>query len=441
MTTTRRSLRPQRLALDVVEHRLQNGVRVIVCPLPHLSRAHVVVSLRGGPVHEGDSTWGLSHLVEHMVFRGTRAHADARGVSLAADAFGGDVGAATYRDRVVYDTRVDTDRVKDAFELLSLMMGAPRFEGLNVEREVIEEELTELYDDDGQEVDADNVTFRRVFHGHALARSIEGTLETLRSFDKASLRSFHAAAYGAQNLVVVVAGSVAPRSVVAAARATFGKLAAGVKPPVGEPPKERAKKGRVDVVRTDMSQTAVRLCFPAPGMHSKDRGAVSVLARLLDDGPASRLQAEVVDRAGLAYSLWAYADLYEERGLVEIGSLVRHDRVGRLVESVCTELAKIAAVKPRADELTRTAERFRRDLRDMLDDPSQLADGIAKSAIFGLPFSPEVACREVEAVTGDDVRRAARELLVGAQATLVLVGQPSKKETARATQAVQRLAS
>ena len=106
--------------------------------------------MRSGPLCEDDETWGMSHLLEHMVFRGTRKHRSTRAVSLAADDFGGEIGGTTYSDRVVYDTRVDAGSEGAALGLLSEMVAAPRFEGLEIEKDVLREELLEVFNDDGE---------------------------------------------------------------------------------------------------------------------------------------------------------------------------------------------------------------------------------------------------------------------------------------------------
>lgn len=427
-----------RLSAETKVERFANGCRVVVVPRPQLGRAHVAVMHRGGPVHEDDATWGLSHVLEHMVFRGAGRWKDTRAVSLAADDFGGDVGGATYRDRVVYDTRVDGDRVDEALGLLVEMLRAPRFEGLAVEKDVIEEELLELYDDDGREIDADNLSFRRLFDGDVLARSIEGTPEHLRRFDLRTVKRFHARAVSPLHTVVAVAGAVDVDDAVEAARRTFGRVPEGPPAPIGVPPTTLRPRD-VDVVKTDASQTSVRLIFEAPGLNAPEKGAVHVLARLLDDGPSSRLQANVIDAEGLCYSLWAEADLYERRGAVEIGALVRHDRVGRLVEAVVDELAALAARAPSAAELSRVKLRHRRDARDMLDDPATLAEGAARGVLMSTGFDVGASLSEFDAVDGATVRRLAGSLFSRPKARLVLVGRPPQKEVARAARALSRL--
>lgn len=420
------------------ETRLANGTAVVTAAMPGHARCHLYVQLRGGPVHEDDHTWGLSHVVEHMVFRGTAELADARAVSLAADDFGGDLGAATYRDRVTFDTRCDADRVDDALALLARMLGHPRLQGLATELGVIEEELAELYDDNGVEIDLDNVVFRQLFTGHRLARTIEATPRHVRRVTRAALRMFHAAHYGARHFVVSVAGDVDHDAVAAAARRTFGRLPAGPALPTGVAPRATATEAQpVWVTRTDDAQTSLRLCLPIPGFRDDAATVWSVVGRLLDDGPASRLQHEVIDRDGLAYAVWAMVDFYEERGVLELGGQVRHDRFVILVDALASQLERLARRAPSADELERVVARYTRDVRDTLDDPASLAEAIGKGVLFGRPFQPTQQIANVAGVGGSAVRDAVRAALP--QARLALLGLPAARDVARAQRRLQGL--
>jgi len=443
MTTSKSASAPR--PLDPLKHvavertRLKNGVEVLTAALPHHARCHVFVQLRGGPVHETDETWGLSHVLEHMVFRGTKNHKDARAVGLAADDFGGDLGAATYRDRVTFDTRCDPDGIADAFELLADMLGSPRFEGLSTELGIIEEELAELYDDDGQEIDVDNASFRQVFAGHVLSRSIEGTPAGLRKVTKARLDRFHTATHVGGNLVVTVAGPVHHDAVVAAAKkAGLGRLPEGAPPAFGVPPTIHAPHAKdVVVIRTDDAQTSVRLSFAVGGFVDPTSAVTAVLARVVDDGPASRLQQEVIDRDGLAYTAWAMSDVYEHRGVVELAGQVRHDRVAALVEAFAEQIKRLAKAPPTQAELLRVVRRATRDARDLLDEPAGLAEAVGKAALFAQPFDLDEHLGRFAAVTRQDVAAMARQL---AQAPrLVLVGLPRKKDVAAAREALAGL--
>ena len=417
---------------------LANGVRVVAVPRPSLSRAHIFVQLRGGPAHEDDSTWGMSHLVEHMLFRGADRFADVRALTLFADDFGGEIGAMTYRDRVAYDTRVDPDRLSDALGLLAGMIARPRFRGLEVERDIIDAEIADLFDDDGNEVDVENAVATRVLAGHPLARSIEGTPASLRRVTRNRLKEFHARHYRGGNVVVSVAGPVPRKRVFELARRAFASVAEGGPPPPGTPPRPPRRRD-VTVIRTDASQTQVRLCTAAPGLRSDDAWAAVALTRLLDDGPASRLQARVVDAQGLAYAVWAFADQYETRGVIEIGGTVRHDRVEALVRALSREIVSLQRRGPSAAELARVVERFHRDVRDACDDPAALAEAAGKGTLFSHPFSPSWAVAALAAVRPDDVRRLARGVF--GQPHVVLAGSPSRRAVACARGLVARLAT
>lgn len=425
---------------DVVVHttRLDNGVTVVTSPLPHHARCHVFVQLRGGPVHEDDDTWGLSHILEHMVFRGTKRHKDARAVGLAADDFGGDLNAATYRDRVTFDTRCDPDRVDDACALLADMLGAPRFEGLETELGIIEEELAELYDDDGQEIDADNASFRQLFAGDVLARSIEGSVAGLKRVTKKRLERFHDDGYRGGNVVLSVAGPVEHGAIVAAAKATLGRLKPGGPPPRGTAPKVHEPHARdVAVIRTEDAQTSVRLTFPTVGFAAASSTVATILARVIDDGPASRLQQQVIDRDGLAYSAWGLCDLYETRGMIELAGDVRHERVTALVEAYAAQVRALATTAPSPSELERVVLRTARDARDLLDEPAALAEAIGRSVLFAQPFEPARQVERAAAVGRTELRELARSM--ARLPHLVLVGLPRKKDVAAARQVLAEL--
>lgn len=423
--------RPSR-PLRLQQSRLPNGVLVTTARLPHLASSHLCVMHRGGPLHEDDETWGMSHLLEHMVFRGTRRHKDARAVSLAADDFGGEIDGATWRDRVVYDTRVDAGRESEAIGLLCEMLGAPRFEGLAVEKGVLREELLELVNEDGVEIDADNLSAQRLFAGHGLARTIEGTVAHLDATDLKSLRRFHREMVGPEHLVVSVAGPVEHAGVVEAASRTFGTWTTGRGPRPGVPPAPQRRARGCTVVQDDDSQTHLRLCFKVGGLFDEARYRVGVMARVLDDGPAARFRSRLIDGQGLAYSLWCDVDLYEEGGAVEIGAQVAHERVADVVEAICRELSSLGRRPPRIEEVDRVRARLARDLEDMRDNPAHVAESAARGALVGLPLRPAETLAFVSAVEPAAVSAMAREVFRQDRAVLVLVGKPRRADVKRA---------
>jgi predicted Zn-dependent peptidase len=427
------------MKLKLSQTRLKNGVQVATAHLPHLSRAHVTVTLRCGPCHEDDETWGLSHFLEHMLFRGGALFPTARAISEAADDFGGEVEASTYRDRMVLETRCDPQEVDRALGVLADMMTAPRFSDIEVEREILREELLEYLDDEKREIDDENLIYREVFSGHPLARSIDGTLENLERFGRAHLRAFHRRHFVGENLVVAVAGPVPKSRVQKAARHHLGPLQAGRRPVMGVPPPKSRRRKAVAVVRQEESQTTFRLAFPCSGLNHPHRVPLALLGRILDDGPMSRLQSRLVDGQGLAYSLWAQASLYGDRGIFELGGQVQHHKVGEVMNALVGELLQVAKKTPPAQEIVRVKRRVARDLADLNDHPGHMADAVAAGLLSGRPFSPKDLMGKVQAVRGAALRNLAAGLFTADHARAVLVGKPSKRAIQQCTKALARL--
>jgi predicted Zn-dependent peptidase len=423
----------------VHESTLKNGIRLATIPLPHLGRAHITVTLRCGPCHEDDATWGLSHFLEHMVFRGGKRFRTTRALSQAADDFGGEVEASTYRDRMVFESRVDPSALPEALALIADMLGGPRFGELEVEKDILREELLEYLDDDGHEIDDENLIHQQVFGGHPLSRSIDGTLANLEAFKKRDLRQFHRRHFTGSNLVVAAAGPLAHSTLVRAARAHLLSLPRGETPALGTPPPPLVKVGRVRVVRQDESQTTFRMGFPCAGLNDPLRVPLALIGRILDDGPMSRLQSRLVDRDGLAYSLWANASLYDDRGIFELGGQVQHKKVAEVIAAVCKELSRLGQRRVPRAELARVKRRVARDLADLHDHPAHMADSVAAGILAGRPFSPAKIMSQVEAMTPAALHKVAQGLFRAQNAHVVLVGKCTQKSAKAVSKSLRGL--
>ncbi len=412
---------------------LANGLQAWVFPVPHLRRAHVGVTLRAGPVNETDETWGMSHVLEHMLFRGTQSWPTARALSLHADDLGGEVAGATYRDRVLYDLRCDRDRVGPALALLHEMVTSPRLRGLRIEKDIIREELLDAYDERGQHIDVDNVVYQDLFGDAPLGRSIDGSLSGVEALTRPALRRFFRAQYGPARAAVVVVAPTTARAGLRAIQKHFGSWQPQGVPIAGvgaaRPP--RAPHG-VRVVRTEQSQTQLRLCFRIRDPDADTRIAGAVLARVLDDGPASRLQGKLVDEQGLCYSLWAQLDTYEGEAVFEFGAQVAHDRVVPLVESLVHELRAVQRTAPQQVELARARRRWHRDLNDLYENPMRLVESSSRRALFGQGWTPARTMSRVRSLTGGALRDVARSTFrAGDDMSMVLVGQPQGVQAVR----------
>src|SRR6185437_9134781 len=203
---------------------LPNGLKLVLVPQPNVHRAVASLYLRAGSRFETPENNGISHFLEHMVFRGTTSLPSAHDQALAFERLGGTLYAATHVDHGVMTVSVPPTNLERVLALLGEVTVAPRFSDIEVERGIVREEILEDLDDDGRDVDADNITRALLYADHPLGYTITGSLATLGRFDERMIRAHHARHYTAENAVLCVAGRLG--DVDAVARAVVQHFAA-----------------------------------------------------------------------------------------------------------------------------------------------------------------------------------------------------------------------
>jgi predicted Zn-dependent peptidase len=403
----------------LTRHTLPNGLRVVLAPLPHLHGATVAVLVKVGSRHEDARTNGLSHVLEHMLFRGTEAHPSSFALNLAIERLGGTLYGATHADFTLYQVSVPPPNVKPVVEILAEMLTRPVFSGLDVEKRVLREEILEDLDEDGHDVNADNVVRDLLFAPHPLGFKITGSLENVEGFTVEDLRAHMRRFYGARNVVVCVAGAV-DESILEPIGRAFGTLAPG-EPAPSEPPSGPSGR-RFATVQDAGSQTEVRLSFAAPGLRDPRFTAAQLLGRVLDDGLSSRLHRHIVDGKGLAYDVFASIEAYDDCGVVDLGASVEHEKTPELVRELLALVDALRQDPLEADELEKARQRYLWDLEALLDDAEGMAAFYGTNALFGLPETLDSAATVMTAVTADDVRQVAGAIFGPQRAHAALVG-------------------
>src|ERR1700686_4535034 len=296
---------------------LPNGLRVVTVELPHLHTGMIAAYVRAGSRHESAAQNGISHFLEHLFFRGSEGFPDGRTMNALVEAAGGGLNGATTRDHGSYFSWVHPEQLEVPFAVLGDMLARPLFKEIELERKVILEEILDEVDEDGRDIDVDNLSKRALFDGHPLGMKIGGTRETVSALTESDFREQHALAYGARNMVLCCAGPVTHQEVVALAEQAFGDLPAGA--PLSDTPLPPFQRGpQLVCVEPHESQTEFRLSFPTPAEDDPDFPALLLVRRILDDGLAARLQLAVVERKGLAYAVHAGIDTFSDCGLFEL---------------------------------------------------------------------------------------------------------------------------
>jgi predicted Zn-dependent peptidase len=363
---------------------LPGGLRVVVVQTPHLHSALLTVYVRTGSRHETPATNGLSHLLEHLFFRGSAAYPDSVAMNAAIEEVGGNLNGVTTRDHGYYYTPLAPEGLEVGVRILGDMLTRPRLTELEVERQIILEEMLDEVDERGRDIDVDNLSKQQLFGAHPLGMKIAGTPHTVRSLSAEQVRSHFERNYVSGNLVVCVAGPVERERVLPLVADAFAHLPQG---PANteEAPRLERQGPRLHFTDHDESQVEFRLTFPAVSEQHPDFPALQILRRVLDDGLSSRLPHEVIEKRGLAYSLHCSLEAYHDMGLFEVDGATAPDKAPQVVEETCRVLAELCERGPSEAEVQRAKRRHRMFLDFAQDATAELSGWFGGTELFRPP--------------------------------------------------------
>ncbi len=428
---------PGEAAPAVARRLLDNGLAVVLAPRPHLAQAYVAVYCGVGSRHETSANNGVTHVLEHMLFRGSSSFADATALNAAAEELGGFLEGATYRDHLLFATGCHHSAVGDAIAILGELVQSPRYRGVEIEKAILREELLETLDGEGRMVDLDNLTHRSVFGRHGLGLPIEGTLGYLDRVSVADLEEHRHRYLVGHNTVVSIAGPIEVDRTLTQVRRAFGRLPAGQAPVVEAPP-AAAGPPRLAYVRDAASQVDIRLSFLAVPAFHPEYPALVLLARILADGLASRMHAELVDRRGLAYALHAGLTTYGDCGLFDFEVTVAPDRAAEVTRAILDFATAAGRFRLQREELERTRRRYRYGLAFMRDAPADLASWFGRATLFGVEREMAELGGQIARLSDGDVRAAARRVFRRAGLSITAVGELARGEWARMRRVIAR---
>ncbi len=421
---------------DVV---LSNGLVVVLVPEPGVHRAVASLFLRVGSRFETRDNNGVSHFLEHMLFRGTPSLPSAHAQALAFERLGGSLYAATHVDHGVMTVTVPPRNLRSILGLLGEVAARPVLADLEVERGIVREEILEDLDDDGRDIDADNLVRALMYEEHPLGFTITGHIDSLDHFDEPVLRAHHARHYTAANAVLAVAGQLGDLDTLArVAEESFGHLPRGQRT-IARPPRLDQKKPRVRFTENHASQTELRVAFRAVGERDPIEPAVEMLLRVLDDGMSTRLYERICDRLGLCYDVSGSFEAYEDDGVIDIAAGVRHSRTPQVAKEVFTLLRDLCEHGPTPEELDKARDRHLWSVEAMRDDPEETASFHGLAALAGLARSPITRHERLCAVTRDEVRSAAQHILRPERLSVTAVGLLKESDVTRLEKSVRAL--
>ena len=403
---------------------LANGLRVVSADMPGLETAAVGVWVNAGARCEPVELNGISHLLEHMAFKGTRRRS-ALAIAEEIESVGGHLNAYTSREQTAYIARVMKEDVPLAVDLLADILQHTTMpeDELAREREVVIQEIAQVHDT------PDDVVFdlfqETAYPDQPLGRSILGTAESVGSFSREALMRYMGEHYCADRMVVVAAGRVDHESFVASVEEAFDAL------PRRSPPPAEPAAYRGGELRRERDLEQVHLIIGFNGVPYDDPAffAEQVMSTALGGGMSSRLFQEVREKRGLAYSVFSFATSYVDSGLFGVYAGAGADHLGELVPVICDEVAKIARAVGN-DELDRARAQIKASLLMSLESPSARCEQIARHMlIFGRPLPPNEIIEKIEAVDAGGLTGAARRLIDDGAPTVAALGPTAGMES------------
>jgi predicted Zn-dependent peptidase len=422
----------------VYRDRLPTGLRLCTVETPHLHSAVVALYVRAGARYETDRTNGLSHFVEHMLFRGSARFPSSYTLNRAIEERGGTLYAETGRDYSLYHVALHPREVAAAMEILGDLFAAPAFRDIERERPIILEEILEDLDDRGRNVNIHDLTRALAWPGHPLGFPVIGPARNVRRFTTADVRRHFRRFYGARNMALCVAGRVEREQIRTLAMTAFRNLPPGTR--VRPAPAQLPLDGpRIRFVSDDGPQVQFQMVFHAFPEWDPSFPALATLLRLIDDGMSTPLHYQVCDQKGLAYNVSAGMEPLHDASLVEVDAACSPDNLVCLVEEIRAILGRLQQVPVPVDELEKAKRRYVADLEAGFDDLDGLCGWFGGTELFFQPYSHVERARRVQRVTTDDVRRVARRVFQLDRLSAVAVGPVGASLATRVRRTLQQL--
>jgi len=384
---------------------LPSGLRVLTESIPSVRSVAAGVWVKQGSAYEPAGQMGASHLLEHMVFKGSERRSP-REIAMALEGLGGSLDAYTSREHTSFQARVLDEHLPQALDVLSDLVLNPllREEDLELEREVVLEEIATVEDT------PDDLVFElhaeAFWNGHPYGHSILGTRETVSGMEAETLRRLHRDRYRAGTLLVAAAGNVDHDVVVELTQRYFGGITPGGDPGETLVPEPRGP-GSSSVVR-DAAQTHIVLGAPTPSRNDPRRYPLILLSAALGGGMSSRLFQRIREELGLAYTVYTFQSFYSLAGISGVYVGTRPGWGEKVVEAIRGELGRVAREGLPARELAQTKSQVKGQIMLSLESTGARLYRLAGFALHGEPFlTLDELLTRVEAVTEEEVVEAA----------------------------------
>ncbi len=401
---------------------LPNGLLVLTEQMPYLRSVSMGVWVDSGARDEAPAVNGISHFVEHMVFKGTTTRS-AQQLAREVDTIGGNLDAFTGKETICFNIKVLDENVEPALDLLSDLVLHPTFtpEELTREQGVILEEIK--MDEDNPDYLVHEIHTQNFWKGDALGRPILGTVKSVSSFNQQIVFDYYASRFTPGNMVFSAAGNLDHDRFVDQVAAQFASLSAQTGAALARPPTPKSYPHITLKSKKSLEQVQFCLGVEAPPVAYENRYAVYLLNTMLGGGMSSRLFQSIREDKGLAYSIYSELSPFRDTGALSVYAGTSVDKTEEVLALTLQELRRLKEEPVSAGELKRSRDQLKSNMVISLETSSSRMSNLARQQMyFGRFFTIDDLVTQIERVTPEEVQQLATELFQSERIALTLLG-------------------
>lgn len=400
---------------------LANGLRVVAVEMSHLHSVEIAIYVRVGGRNDKREQAGLSHFLEHMLFRGNEDYPSSIELEVAFDAIGGAVNAATDEESTCYFSRVHPKQVGRGISLFASMLLRPTFAGIDIEKRIITEEALEDINDRGDETNPSNLSSRLMWPDHPLGMPTIGYLETVNAITEENLRDHLARFYVPSNVVVVVSGKLVPEAVFSACEQAFASWH-GMPAPVSLPAHQEQDRVQSLFVKDADSQVNLQIAFRGFARLDSRIMTTRLIRRILCGGGSSRLHLLLREKLGIVYSVDASISAYDETGSFSIELATAPENLTLAVGEILKEVKRLSFEAVTDEELQRVKDGYFFDLEYSRDSTYEMQVRYGWGELMNIVRDLDEDQAEAAAIDAAHLRGVAEALFAPHNLNLVAVG-------------------
>jgi len=406
---------------------LDNGLRVVTTTMSHTRSVTVSIFIGVGSRYETEAQAGVTHFIEHLLFKGTQKRPTAREISEAIEGVGGILNGGTNKEITVYWCKAAQSHFPLVLDVLTDILLNAKFDPVDIERErqVIIDEINMSKDSPSLQVNM--LIDELLWPNHPLGRDIAGNKESVTAMTRDMMLDYMAGQYLPSNTVIAIAGNIQHQEAVTAVSQALGSWASQ-QPRSGYLPYEEQQNPRLQVERRDTKEAHLCLALPGLSLLHPKRFTLDLLNVILGEGMSSRLFVEIRDKLGLAYTIHSYVEHLLDSGSIIIHAGVEPKNLSLVIRAILDQLSQLKELVPES-ELSKAKELSKGRLLLRMEDSRNVAGWMGGQEILtGRILSVDEVVSIIDAITAEELSQLAQELLVGNQLRLAVVGPVADEE-------------